>query len=82
MTISLESLTAFFGWMSIINVGVLLFSTLMICFLSQVVTKLHTQLFGLDSIDVKITYFQILGKYKIMILVFNVVPYFAFKLIS
>jgi hypothetical protein len=39
-------------------------------------------MFGLTDVDVLHTYFQYLGHYKIAILVFNLVPYIALKIIK
>lgn len=80
--ITTESLTIFLGWCSAINIGILLFSTIFIAALGEPISKLHSKLFSLDSENLPLLYFQYLGHYKIAIIVLNLVPYIALKIMS
>lgn len=79
---AIETLTTFLGWCLIINVGLLLFSALMIMFASKKISNIHSRMFGLEAADLRLSYFQYLGHYKIAILVFNLVPYIALKILA
>ncbi len=79
---TIETLTAFLGWCTLINVGLLIFSTLMISLGAKKFSELHAQMFGLEAADLPLAYFKYLGHYKIAILVFNLVPYLALKIIA
>jgi hypothetical protein len=46
------------------------------------ITKIHSSLFGLDEKDLGRAYFQYLAQYKIAIIVFNIAPYLALKIMS
>ncbi len=79
---TIETLTEFFGWITVINMGLLMFSTLMIFLLRGVAIKMHSKMFDLDEKDLNRAYFQYLGTFKILVIVFNLTPYIALKLIS
>ncbi|KUJ73025.1 hypothetical protein AVO41_00295 [Thiomicrospira sp. WB1] len=79
---TMETLTEFFGWASVINVAILLLSTLSVIAFRGAITGLHARLFGLDETDLGRAYFQYLAQYKIAIIVLNIAPYFALKLMA
>ncbi|MGA1456365.1 MAG: hypothetical protein EBZ14_08455 [Gammaproteobacteria bacterium] len=79
---TLESLTIFLGWTALINIAVLLFSTVMVLAIRERISKIHAKLFGLDQADVGRAYFQYLAQYKIAILVFNIAPYLALRIMA
>ena len=80
--IALDTLTTFLGWCSVINIGVLVLSTLTLIIMRKPVTGIHSKLFGLNPAELPATYFQYLGNYKIAIFIFNLVPYIALKVMS
>ena len=79
---TIESLTTFFGWCSVINTGVLLISTFVLLAMKGPISAIHGKMFGVNPENMPTTYFQYLGNYKIAIFVFNVVPYFALRLMG
>ncbi len=76
-----EALTALFGWMSVISIGLLLFSTLAILSLRDWVTSLHGRMFDIDASDLHQSFFKYLAQFKIAVLVLNVVPYLAMRIV-
>ena len=80
--VSIEFLTQLLAWSALINIGVLLFATVMIVLLRDTVTKIHARMFGLDEKDIAREYFRYLANYKIAILVFSLVPYLAIRVFS
>ena len=76
---TIESFTTFLGWCSVINIGLLSFSGIMIMSLRRPIMKIHGCLMGVDEIDLPMMYFKYLGNYKIMVIVFNIVPYLVLK---
>ncbi|GJL85842.1 MAG: hypothetical protein DHS20C02_16170 [Micavibrio sp.] len=76
----ISELTTFLGWVSVINVGILLFSVLMIMALKGTVARLHAKMFALSEDEVLRAYFDYLGQFKILVIVFNLAPYIALKL--
>ena len=77
-----EALTELLGWACVINIAILMFSTLMLIVMRGSVTKIHSKLFGLDEKDLGRAYFQYLGQYKIAIIVLNIAPYIALKIMA
>ncbi|QDT31242.1 DUF6868 family protein [Thalassoglobus polymorphus] len=79
---SIDQLTQFFGWCTAINMGVLVVSTIALVFLTGPVSKIHSRVMGVQESELPPLYFQYLGHYKIAVLVFNLVPYIALKLVT
>jgi len=79
---TMDSLTAFLGWCSIINIGVMIISTLAVTAFKQPVIRLHSKMFGLNPDELSMAYFNYLGNYKIAIYIFNFVPYIALKIMG
>lgn len=71
-----------FKWMTIINIGIFLVSSILIMLLKNIVKKMHAKLFGIEMKEVLVTIYAYLGLYKIMIIVFNLVPYAALLIIE
>ena len=79
---TVETLTELLGWASVINIAILIFSTLMLIVTRGSITKTHSKLFGIDEKDLGRAYFQYLGQYKIAIIVLNIAPYVALKIMA
>ena len=79
---TIETITTFLGWCSIINIGLLLFSTIMMIVVRDFAIKLHSRLFGVNPAELPIIYLQYLGNYKIAIIILNIVPYLALKVME
>ena len=77
---SMEAITAFFGWTTVINVALLTFSSIMIIVTRRSISRIHGRMFGLESVDLSRAYFQYIAQYKIAIIVFSLTPYIALKL--
>jgi len=80
--LTIELLTAFFGWCSVINMGLLIFSTVMLIAFKGPISAIHSRLLVLDKEKLQGLYMNYLAYYKIAIIVFNITPYFALKLIG
>lgn len=78
---SLDSVTTLFGWMTVINVGLLVFSTLLLTVFRKQVISIHTRFTGLSTATLAPAYLYFLAFYKVLIIVFNLVPYLALKLL-
>ena len=79
---TIDTLTTFLGWCSIINIGVLLFSTLMMIVVRDFAIKLHSSLFGVNAEELPLIYLQYLGNFKVAIIILNIVPYIALKVMA
>jgi len=75
-----EVLTSVFGWMAILNIVVLLFTTVVIVLLQDRIAGVHAGMFQMERPDVKRAYFRYLANYKILTLIFCIIPWLALKL--
>ncbi|MFK4784820.1 DUF6868 family protein [Fusobacterium sp. MFO224] len=73
---------SFLGWCSVINLGLYLFSVLIITIFKNPIAKLHSKLFNLDETSLHLEYFRFIGIYKMALIIFNIIPYFALVMIS
>lgn len=78
--ITTESLTQFFGWCSVINIALLVFTTVIIMILREPILTIHSKLFNIEEEKLQLLYIQFIALYKIAIIMLNVVPYVALKL--
>ena len=77
---SLETITDVLFWSSIINLVVLVFTSIVLVLSRESITKVHAKMFGMAEEDISRAYFQYLGQYKITIFVFNLAPYIALRI--
>lgn len=69
----------FLGWASVINLGILLFSTLVIMLGKNAILSIHSRLFGLGEDSLMALYLGVLGMYKILIIVLCIVPWIVLR---
>ena len=79
---SIETVTEFLGWCTLINFGVLIFTSLFLMVMRGWVVQLHMRTLGLSEETLLRTYAQSLAQYKIAIFLLNLVPYTALKLMA
>lgn len=79
---SLETLTAFFGWCTVINIGILMVAALVLGLMRGTISQIHAKMFNLNEADLSRAYFRYLAQYKIAVLVLNLVPYIALKIVA
>ncbi len=75
---SIETLTIFFGWCSVINIGFLLLLLLR----GIIVRKLAAKVFGVTTEEVKAAYMNVFMQYRNATLVLSVTPYIALKIMA
>ncbi|MCG6901682.1 MAG: hypothetical protein LJE68_03285 [Rhodobacter sp.] len=76
----IDLLTAALGWISVINIAFLTIATLAIVVMRRMAIWAHQGLFGLSEQALDEIYFRWLAQYKLLVLVFNIAPYLAFRL--
>ncbi|CAA0092329.1 Uncharacterised protein [Zhongshania aliphaticivorans] len=75
-------LTNFLKWCSVLNIGILCFSSLMFMLAPDFIYRVHGRLFTLERTAFNTQIYQFLAIYKILILVFNLTPYIALLIIQ
>jgi hypothetical protein len=78
----MHALTMLLGWCAVINIAVLLVSTIALVAVRGPVSNIHSKLFGVSQSDLAPLYMQYLGNYKIAIIILNIVPYLALKIMA
>lgn len=79
---TIEMMRAVLGWCSVINIGLLMFSSILLIAVRGAASRIHGKMFNLDEKYLSQAYFQYLAQYKIAIIVFNIVPYFALRIVG
>jgi hypothetical protein len=79
---TIDTLTNFFMWCTILNAGMFLLSLVLILALKNVAFKMHSKLFGITRAAYDATIYGFLGFWKVVIIVFNVVPWIALLIVK
>ncbi|NOR55980.1 MAG: hypothetical protein GQ531_07200 [Sulfurovum sp.] len=79
---TIEIMTEFLGWCSVINIGMLTLSSMFVILFKDTAVKIHTTMFKVDKTFLDQEYFKYLGHYKVITIIFNIVPYFALKIMT
>ena len=79
---NIQILTSFFMWCTIINGGLLILSTIMIIPAEDLVYRIHSKWFSFSRGTFNVIIYSFLGLYKMMIMVFNLVPWIALLIIG
>ena len=79
---TIEAVTAFFGWTTVINFVLLFVSSIMVITIRGTISKIHGRMFGLETADLSRAYFQYIAQYKIAIIVLSLTPYIALRIMS
>ena len=78
----IQMLTDFLMWCTIINVGLMIISFLFCVCAGDFVYKIHSKMFPLSKKSFYRAIYSLFGFFKIIIIVFNVVPYIALLIIK
>ncbi len=79
---TLEAAQTFFGYCSLINAGILVFSSIKIVLIRKWASKIHGRMFNMSETEISRAYFQFLAQHKLAFIVFNLVPYLALSAMS
>ena len=79
---TVDMLREVLGWCAVINIGLLIFSTIFVVSLRGPISRIHAKMFNLNESDISLAYFRYLAQYKIAIIVFNIIPYFALRIVG
>ena len=79
---TLEAVTAFFGWTTVINFVLLFVSSIMVITIRGAISRISCRMFGLETADLSRAYFQYIAQYKIAIIVLSLTPYIALRIMS
>ncbi|WP_199609914.1 DUF6868 family protein [Flocculibacter collagenilyticus] len=76
---TIEQLTAFFGWMAVINIGFLTLAFILLTLFRGAIIGIHSQVYKVSEPDLQKIYLTYLAQYKIFTFIFSVAPFVALK---
>lgn len=79
---NIETVREFLGWCTVINIGLLFYSSIMIMACRKWITGIHGRMFGLDEAELPGAYFRYLANFKIAVIIFNLVPFVALSIMG
>ena len=77
-----QVLTRFFMWCTVLNVGLILIAFLLWVLAGDFVYKTHIKWFPMPRETFNVVWYSVLGMYKILFLVLNVVPWAALAILG
>jgi len=79
---TLLELREFFFWNMVLNACLLLFSFVMIMGVRKIAYRIHGAMFNLSDDQLNVIWYSTMAAYKIVVFVFNVVPYVALRIMT
>jgi hypothetical protein len=78
----IQTLTTFFMWCTILNVALLSFSSMMCICAGDWVYRMHSKWFPIPREVFNVAIYSFIGLYKILVIVFNLIPYIALLIVG
>jgi hypothetical protein len=78
----LETIRAFFAWCSVINIGLLLWWALFLLLAHDWTYRLHSKWFRISVEQFDTIHYAGMAFFKLSILLLNLAPYFALRIIG
>jgi hypothetical protein len=78
----IQILTTFFMWCTIINLGLLILTSIVCIFLADFSYRMNNRFFSISRETFNIGVFSFVALYKIVVITFNLVPYIALLIIG
>ena len=78
----IQTLTSFFMWCTIINSGFLIFLALVLMLAPNLTYRLQSKFIPITQETFNIVFYSFMGFFKVVVLVFNVVPWIALLIIG
>ena len=78
----IDSIRGFFMWCTIINLGLLILTSIACIFLADFSYRMNHRFFSISREAFNVMICCFIGLFKIFIIVFNVVPYIALLIIG
>ena len=78
----MEVLTDFLMWCSIINGSFLVIGSIFLFVRPSFVFQIHSKFVSLTENQIEVFFYGFIGAFKVLFLVFNLVPFIALKIVS
>ena len=80
--ISIDTLAEFFGWCTVINIGIYLLSVGGLALFRNLAYRMIAGIFAIGEAEVARSSLQYVGNYKLALITLSFVPYVALKIMS
>lgn len=77
---NIQVITTFAGWCTVVNLGIYLFTALALMGFRGPIKTIHSKISAVPSEKLDELYFNYLGNFKMAIIILNIAPYAALKL--
>jgi hypothetical protein len=77
---SIEEIAVLLGWCTVLNFCVLMLTAIALTLFRKPVHGIHTSLSGLSADELNKLYFQYMGNFKILWILFNLIPYLVIRI--
>ena len=78
----IDSIRTFFMWCTILNVALLVLSSLICVCARDWVYRMHSKWFSISRETFNVAIYSFIGLYKILVFVFNLIPYVALLIVG
>lgn len=78
----LETIRAFFAWCSVINIVLLIIWAIFLRVAHDWIYRMHSRWFKLSLEKFDALHYSIMATFKLGLIMFNLVPYFALRIIG
>jgi len=78
----IQTLTTFFMWCTVINASIFIFWTVFLLFAPDLVYRIQSKWFPIPRETYDVVIYSFLGFFKVVFLVFVVVPYVALLIVA
>ena len=79
---NIELIREFFGWMTLVNLGLFTWTAIMSAFCRGFIHRVHGKMFGLSEETTNKALYYFLAFYKIVFITFNLVPWLALVIMT
>jgi len=78
----IEAVRGFFMWCTIVNAGLLVLSFVICACAGDWIYRKHSKWFPISRDAFNVAIYSFMGLYKVLVLVFNLVPYIALLIVG
>jgi len=78
----ITTIKMFFMWCTILNLGILIFSSIMCMFCADFSFRMNNRFFGISREAFNTLICCFLGFFKVIVIVFSIIPYIALEIIG
>ncbi len=82
MDLDLATLTRFLGWCTLLNLGLLLWISIWLMAAPEWVYRIQSRWFAMSRETFTVVMYAFLGLFKLLWIVFNLVPYLALRIVG